>query len=452
MPLRFLHISDIHFQRFLPEKRHWDLDVNIQNEVELDLSSFCSENGFIKAILIGGDIAFSGSAEEYETADNWLRTISKIVGCELENILTIPGNHDVDRTKLRGLLLNNHKAIRASAKRSETDQMLRSLLETDADADLILKPFENYNHFAAKYGSVPEPGNRLFWEKNFDLSPYKVRIRGVNSALISNKDDDINGHKLFLGSHQTNIKREKGVINIFMCHHPPQWLIDSDEVERDVFAKSSILLYGHKHQENSRTVDASLVLSAGAMQPARAEDAWQPCYNIIEIDIISKAKKDYLSVKVWKRQLDTNKSLKFIPKFTYEGSQYEYYELPIDDSLKVSEKKPIVDLVEMVKNEKSNDIPKEPLIKSEVEQEELIDVNKQDYLRKLAYMFLSLPYHKKLKIAVGLDLCDEMDEKLSDLQKSQMYIKRAKENNKLSRLWDATIINYPEYIQLPNPF
>ena len=66
MSLRFLHISDIHFQKYDGDKIHLDLDADIQNEVELDLISFCKDNGAINAVLIGGDIAFSGKVEEYQ--------------------------------------------------------------------------------------------------------------------------------------------------------------------------------------------------------------------------------------------------------------------------------------------------------------------------------------------------------------------------------------------------
>ena len=79
-------------------------------------------------------------------------------------------------------------------------------------------------------------------------------------------------------------------------------------------------------------------------------------------------------------------------------------------------------------------------------------MNNQDPIRKLAYLFLSLPYHKKLKIAVTLDLYDESDQNLSELQKSQLYFKRAKDSQKLKELWDKTVSNTLDAINLPNPF
>ena len=72
MPLRFLHISDIHFKRQRAGTDHWDLDENIRNEVELDLGRFHKENGIVNAILVGADVAFSGASTEYIIADEWL--------------------------------------------------------------------------------------------------------------------------------------------------------------------------------------------------------------------------------------------------------------------------------------------------------------------------------------------------------------------------------------------
>jgi len=447
MPLRFLHISDIHFRKYASDKKQLlDLDANIQNEVELDLRSFCKANGPVNAILICGDIAFSGQSGEYESADDWLKKISKIVGCEQESILTVPGNHDVDRNQIRGILSNTHNQFKLLKKRKQIDPLLFKVLETNSDSEFLLKPFDNYNKFATKYGSIPSKGNVLYWEKDFDIGNFKIRIRGVNSALISNEDDDEHNSKLFLGSHQTNITREPNVINIFMCHHPPQWLYDQDEMEIEVLARSSIQLYGHKHKEGSKRIDNCLVLAAGAMQPSRKEDNWLPCFNIIELDTLWRTNENHLLVKVWKRVLDKDKTLKFIPKFTTTGSEFESHEIalgkdneglgPFDSS-----------------SSRGSELKNKPEEKDEMVVEvEVIDVNTPDPIRKLAYMFLSLPYHKKLRIAVGLDLYAESDQNLSDLKKSQLYFKRAKDKKKLKELWERTVETNPETMNLPNPF
>ena len=208
-------------------------------------------------------------------ADRWLDKISNIVGCERESILTVPGNHDVDRTEIGELLLSVHKSFRDLKKRRDIDSKLSKILNS-SDADFLVKPFNNYNKFANKYGSIPSQGNVLFWEKNFSVNEFIVRIRGVNSALISNENDDEHSSKLFLSSHQTLIKREPNVINILMCHHPPQWLYDHDEVKVDVSARTAMQLYGHKHKEGSQRIDNSLVLSAGAMRPSRKDERVAP--------------------------------------------------------------------------------------------------------------------------------------------------------------------------------
>jgi hypothetical protein len=85
-------------------------------------------------------------------------------------------------------------------------------------------------------------------------------------------------------------------------------------------------------------------------------------------------------------------------------------------------------------------------------QVEVIDVNKPDPVRKLAYLFLGLPYHKKIQIASELKLIEDSDKDLNDIQKSQAYFFRAKERNFFGQLWDKVVENSSDKIEMINPF
>lgn len=74
-----------------------DNDLRAQLQVDLRLLKEHIQ-GPIAAVLITGDITFSGKDDEYTIAYNWIEDICKVTECELtKDVWTIPGNHDFDR-------------------------------------------------------------------------------------------------------------------------------------------------------------------------------------------------------------------------------------------------------------------------------------------------------------------------------------------------------------------
>jgi 3',5'-cyclic AMP phosphodiesterase CpdA len=90
------HLSDIHFHHELGGDV-WDLDSELRHELELDLGRVTAELGPLRALLITGDVAFSGSTDEYAAAETWLGRITTLAGCREEDVWMVPGNHDVLR-------------------------------------------------------------------------------------------------------------------------------------------------------------------------------------------------------------------------------------------------------------------------------------------------------------------------------------------------------------------
>lgn len=55
--------------------------------------------------------------------------------------------------------------------------------------------------------------------------------------------------------------------------------------------------------------------------------------------------------------------------------------------------------------------------------------------RRLTYLFLTLPYHVRIRIAQQLELLHDEDKGLHDSELFKRFFQRAKENNLLERLW-----------------
>ena len=92
-----LHISDIHFRE--PDCLNPDLDPDRPYRTRMiqDVRQRVQAIGPVGAMLIGGDVAFTGHPAEYIVAKAWIHELAEACGCLLERIFVIPGNHDVDR-------------------------------------------------------------------------------------------------------------------------------------------------------------------------------------------------------------------------------------------------------------------------------------------------------------------------------------------------------------------
>jgi predicted phosphodiesterase len=435
MGLKFLHISDIHFQTY-NGKKFADLDATIQDEIQLDLQFLRPEYGKINAFLIGGDIASSGKKEEYKKADSWIQKICEITGCANEDVFTVPGNHDVDRDKHILQVRNAHALIKGyKGDRVSIDAKILEYLQSPVDGVILNSPFENYVEFASKYGSAPEEGNFLYWEHDFLLDGSILTIRGVNSAIVSNKDDHEHNSKLVLGTHQALMTRKRNKINIILCHHPPSWLADGQKANEEFASRARLHLFGHKHVFEAEAIDGCLILAAGAMQPERHLPGWVPRYNIIDLSIPSVLKEPALYVKLYKRKWNSvgNKFVSDHP----EDRLFEEYTLPLSE----------MEIEGGYSDQKNHHRASNILTMSEP----VIDLTKSpDPMRKLAYLFWGLPDHIRIEIGAELELLQGGDDSLTDIQLATQILKRAATKNLLYDLWEKVGNHLPQ--KLPNPF
>src|SRR5258708_13300672 len=144
-----LHVSDIHFRAPDCLDPNLDPDRPYRTMLLQDVRIMVADLGSVGAILIGGDIAFKGAPQEYQTAMVWIRELAAVAGCPPERIFAIPGNHDVDRSVIVGspAVRNAQSAIaRAAAERRERE--LRNQIGDRDTKRALLSPIKAYNNFA----------------------------------------------------------------------------------------------------------------------------------------------------------------------------------------------------------------------------------------------------------------------------------------------------------------
>ncbi|PSH02619.1 MAG: hypothetical protein CXZ00_16515 [Acidobacteria bacterium] len=417
----FVHLSDIHFRK--NANTPYDAFADLRNELELDSATQTGVLGGVYGLLVGGDIAFSGQPTEYDIASGWLRRFASCLNIDPdEKIWVVPGNHDVNRGAIEKsvLIQHIHKDLRADA--ATIDDKLASYMVKDEEAKkLILRPIQSYNDFAARFQCDIYP-EKPYWEHDVTLNDGScLRMRGLNSAIVSDELDSDASHKLVLGKRQMEFTRQDGVEYLALCHHPPQWLFDQDVAE-DLFGKRSrIQLFGHKHRQRLTRIEDGVRIASGAMQPDEREPNWQPRYNFIQVSVEQNSGRRVMLVRVYPRvyREDVGGG-KFMPEIQEGGNEYRDFILPLPEWQSSKQVSPT-----SAGEDSSSSAAEAVHVQRGIEMWSA---------RKLTYKFLSLPHHLQLAIAQELDLVRDEDEGARDNELYRRYFIRAQQENKLDNL------------------
>jgi hypothetical protein len=325
--LAFVHLSDIHFRRGRTGDVH-DEDAGLRNELQRDLQRLRKKLKQLHGLIISGDVAFGGKADEYEYASNWIETVRELIDCPHDAIMVIPGNHDVDRSVVPdgGAVEALQKEIRAAGSFPEYDSRLAAILRHEDRGSLLLRPVSAYNDFARTYGchiGCAQP----FWQRDFPLSDgTTLRIRGIATTLLSGPNDhELNG-KMLYGGAQRQILREPNVRYMIVGHHPPSWSLEGDIADKTFSTFSSLQVFGHKHDQWVTRIGESVRMIAGAVHPARDEPNWQPRYAAITITPIDERT---LGLRIFPRRWTTEESM-FMPDYDSEGRDYRDYRVAVE--------------------------------------------------------------------------------------------------------------------------
>jgi len=265
--------------------------------------------GSVSAILVSGDIAFKGAADEYQTAMTWLRELAAVAGCPVERVFVVPGNHDVDRAVIgRAPATRNAQAAIARAPVLRRERELRSQI-MDADTGrALLAPIAAYNEFAKLLNCQVFLPDRLFWRQDLALDHgVTLRIHGLTSTLLSGADgQDDTRDSLYLSPLQTVLDPADDVVNLVLCHHPPDWFMDQDDANDALRGRAAIQMFGHKHRQRIQRDPQYVCFSAGAVNPDRQEPGWQPGYNLVKICLCGAGAERKLTVEAHLRQWQSN--------------------------------------------------------------------------------------------------------------------------------------------------
>jgi len=447
--LVLLHLSDIHFR----SHDNGDPDEDLRNELERDAVRVINRIGHVDGVLVTGDIAFSGKAREYDMAAEWLDRLCALIGCPIEDVWVIPGNHDVNRDAIGRdqLIPLVHKDVRpdvsVDAPRDisrHIDAHLNALLGTEA-GDKFFASIEQFNRFALRFG-CQSTRTQLVWEDDLPLNDGStLRLRGINSTLVSGPHDNLGTNKLVVGGRQSLPPSHDGVAYLTLCHHPPRWLCDEDQVNDHLGNRVTIQLFGHRHRQRADKINESLRLAAGAVHPGRDEPEWEPRYNVLSIDVLVNNDGRFLRVVIWPR---VYRAASFLPDNTYTapGGESQTYLL----RLAKWDGPPF--------SSPNTDPPQEatPMVMSPTTSAGALAPSQRKRAtnaeRRLVFRFFGLGYADIMTIAAKLYLFSNEDEGVNDTERFQRYYHRAKSRDLLPTLWEEVERRYSDGNTEANPF
>ncbi|OEE20847.1 hypothetical protein OAW_04460 [Vibrio cyclitrophicus ZF170] len=262
----FVVISDIHARESNCEEVN-----NRLTELKEWIKRKCIRGDYGSVvILVAGDIAFSGSSEEYDLVFSSFKSLSE----DFKIILT-PGNHDHDFSKYSG-------------KARETLISVKGIPLDESVYQIVTAGQQDYFDFDSKICNVEVSCSTLL-SKEFTLSN-NLSIQTINTAWCSQIHEK--GGELTIPVEQLIESTDEKDIKVVFFHHPLSWLEPNNHKEVRNFLNSNrnIIISGHEHIENSFKVETdnnkTLIVETCSFHDANVEDNGFVSFSIENEDIL----------------------------------------------------------------------------------------------------------------------------------------------------------------------
>lgn len=285
--LNILHISDIHVQMKdkdtisdIVNKLVKDV-LNVQKEKKIKIDLVCFTGDLIQC----GEKAISGENQIKIAEEIVINPILKALGLERDRFIITPGNHEVDTTKIDGVI---EKGLRVESLQ-QIDENISDMKEIYIQRlDYFYQWIQSYNDNIIK-GKIGYAYLKKINNKN-------VGIVCLDTAWRSSGKGRCEKGLLYVGKKQINdlYKHIKDSdIKLCLMHHPIEWLSDfeSSHIEKELM-KFDIILCGHVHESDMKLIcrqsTKTIYNIAGKLYPldyawGRAVDGYNG-YAILNID------------------------------------------------------------------------------------------------------------------------------------------------------------------------
>ena len=286
-----LHISDAHIQKaYESEVREIvsaliDDVKKVQNEKGISIDLVC----FTGDLIQRGDNAQQGENQLEIAKERMIVPLLEALNLSMENFVLVPGNHEVDTTKIV-------PALESGLQKTTLQEINEIIKSFHSSYNERLRYF--YDYIETQYRDVTF--GKLGYAYRKDINGLQIGIACVDSSWRSTGKGMAERGHIYVGVNQ--VKELFSYISdcnvkICMMHHPVNWLemCEINEMEK-ALAKFDIVLCGHVHEENLKQVIKSemktVYCTAGKLYPLdyafdRAVDGYNG-YSILNVDYEEK--------------------------------------------------------------------------------------------------------------------------------------------------------------------
>ena len=280
----YVHLSDLHFGQERGSDLHLHRDVRERLIDDARSLAEAERGAKMDGVVVTGDIAFAGKEVQYLEARKWLARLTEAVGCRDKDVMVVPGNHDVDRDRIKA---GCRVFLERISERGEEE--LEQYLRDPLASEVLYSRFESYRAFAEGYGCPIDTESGYAVDRRVEIGPGRVlRLIGANSALVCSGAEDERGC-LLLGARQRTFPQDAGEELVVLSHHPLDWLRDSADTSRFVRARARVFMSGHTHSPSAAVEREGMngdviFISAGAAVPPSGEAGYKFTYNKLVFD------------------------------------------------------------------------------------------------------------------------------------------------------------------------
>ena len=242
MKVALLHLSDLHINS---GNAGWIIDRAHQVANAVKMAFVDSDKIYI---VVSGDIANEGLAEQYESAVIFFTRLKSGLSSNYngeipveKRILCVPGNHDVflkEDNKLRAVLL---KSVQDNYPEID-DSIFENIVNTQSA----------YADFVRKINDDSAFKSSLLYSVDDKVGDYQIRFNLYNTAWMCGIKDQPGS--IFMpmdGVGKTSDKKEADLV-ISVMHHYYNWMAvdkqNKTKFMRRVAGSSNVLIYGHEHE------------------------------------------------------------------------------------------------------------------------------------------------------------------------------------------------------------
>jgi len=197
-------------------------------------------------ILVAGDVAFSGKAEQYKLATEFFNTIVQHLRQErdlLVRVVAVPGNHDCDFEKDTAV---RHALIDSVLRGNQVDGQLIDLC-TSVQSEFFT--FRDALEGDLREGAIQE---RLWRTIRVSVGGEVITIEAINMAWLSKLNEAVGGLSFPWDQVAPPVEANENGLRVAIQHHPANWMSQTTYRPYRAFLKqrAHLVITGHEHVPN----------------------------------------------------------------------------------------------------------------------------------------------------------------------------------------------------------